>query len=81
MTFAEKVDDYTVVDKKIEVKDGISYEVATLRTHSGYKVICRTPIHTPEEEKKIAEGICEALIELAYPGIDLSNVSYMEVKM
>ena len=53
MTFAEKIDDYTVLDEKLEVKDGITYKVATLRTHSGYRVICRIPVHTKEEEKKI----------------------------
>ena len=75
MSLYEIISDYTVLSE--EIIDG--FKIAKLRTHDGVMVTCRTPVHTPEETQKIREDICEALIQFAYPNLDLSQVEHMKV--
>ncbi len=56
-------------------------KIAKLRTYSGHTVICRIPIYTPEEERKVAAEYCEAIVEFMNPGVDISQIKYMEVKV
>lgn len=54
--------------------------VAVLRVrHSGAKVICHIPKHTPDEEQKLAENITEAMMQIVYTGQDISHFKSMEI--
>ena len=54
--------------------------VTVLRVrHSGAKVICRVPKHTPEEERQIAANVTRALTQIAYSGQDISHFRKMKI--
>lgn len=54
--------------------------VTVLRVrHSGAKVICRVPKHTPEEERQIAANVTRALTQIAYSGQDISHFRKMTI--
>lgn len=75
LTPYEKAGMYTILG----VEEYEDCTVTTLRTYGGATVHCRIPKHTPEEEQKLREDICEALIRFVYPDMDLSKVERMEV--
>lgn len=54
--------------------------VAVLRnTYNGAIIECRVPEHTPEEEKRIAENAARAMMQIAYPGQDISRIKKMSI--
>lgn len=77
MSYSDIINDYTVLKEWVD-EDG--YKHAILRTHSGYTSHCRIPPHTEKENEELSANICEAMIRIACPDIDLSKVKYMEVQ-
>lgn len=75
LTPYEKAGMYTILSTE-ETKD---HTITTIRTYGGAICINRIPKHTPEEDQKLREDICEALIRFSYPDMDLSKVERMEV--
>ncbi|MBQ8297674.1 MAG: hypothetical protein IJX77_07830 [Ruminococcus sp.] len=75
LTPYEKAGMYTI----LSTEETETHTITTMRTYGGATVICRIPKHTPEEEQKLKEDICEALIEFAYPKMDRTKVKSMKV--
>lgn len=68
--------EYDVISET-ETENGL---VAVLKVrHSGAAVICNIPKHTPEEEKKLAENLTEAMMQIVYTGQDISHFKSMEI--
>lgn len=66
---------YTIISETRTEK-----EITTVaRTDSGATIICREPIHTPEEEEKILSNFALACAHMVYSGKDLSNIKSIRV--
>lgn len=78
LDFYERIKRYTI-ESETRNEDGSRQVV--LRTYKGVRVICNIPPETEEERRQKAAKICKALIHFAHPEWDLSNCSYMEVKL
>ncbi len=54
---------------------GTDTEIATVaRTDGGATIICREPIHTPDEEAEILSDFALACAQMMFPNKDLSQV-------
>lgn len=69
------IDGYTILSETRTNK-----EITTVaRTDGGATIVCREPIHTPEEEEKILSNFALACAHMMYPDKDLSNVKRIRV--
>lgn len=68
--------EYDVINET-ETENGLA---AVLKVrNNGAMVICNIPKHTPDEEKRIAEDITEAMMQIVYTGQDISCFKSMEI--
>ncbi len=68
--------EYDVINET-ETENGLA---AVLKVrNNGAMVICNIPKHTPDEEKRIAEDITEAMMQIVYTGQDISRFKSMEI--
>lgn len=68
--------EYDVINET-ETENGLN---AVLKVrNNGAMVICNIPKHTPDEEKRIAEDITEAMMQVIYTGQDIRRFKNIEI--
>ena len=61
-----------------EIEDNVRVTKFRMKKN-GAVGICRVPIHTPEEEKKILSNFAKAAARIVFPDVDLSQVKKITI--